>query len=128
MLIIDTLRFVYHKWDCDALQPMWHKGPCDCGLYGLLDKLLSTGLSNSSDNKEALVLLYQLYEAHRPIINDWEISNRKKLPIKLYQCSNCKHPTAEKQPDVQGWDGYCHCCGPIPQAMVGELEFSLVYV
>lgn len=25
------LRYGQHDSTCDALQPMWHKGPCDCG-------------------------------------------------------------------------------------------------
>jgi hypothetical protein len=33
------LTFVRHNSNCDWLQPMWHKGPCDCGLFDLLDKL-----------------------------------------------------------------------------------------
>lgn len=24
-------QYVGHRNDCDNLQPMWHKGPCDCG-------------------------------------------------------------------------------------------------
>jgi hypothetical protein len=33
------LRYVQHKYDCDWLQPMWHKGPCDCGLTALIQQL-----------------------------------------------------------------------------------------
>jgi hypothetical protein len=33
------LTYVRHRGDCDWLQEMWHKGPCDCGLFDLLDKL-----------------------------------------------------------------------------------------
>lgn len=33
------LRFVGHRDDCDWLQPMWHKGPCDCGLHDAMAEL-----------------------------------------------------------------------------------------
>jgi hypothetical protein len=33
------LRYVQHKSNCDWLQPMWHKGPCDCGLRELIEQL-----------------------------------------------------------------------------------------
>lgn len=32
-------EFVQHKSRCDALQPMWDKGPCSCGLTALLNFL-----------------------------------------------------------------------------------------
>lgn len=35
----ELLHFVAHHWKCDYLQPMWHQGPCDCGLYELMDTL-----------------------------------------------------------------------------------------
>jgi len=35
----DLLAYVQHKRNCDALQPMWHKGPCDCGLTALLKQM-----------------------------------------------------------------------------------------
>lgn len=32
--IVERLTtFVDHKSACDFVQPMWHKGPCDCGLH-----------------------------------------------------------------------------------------------
>lgn len=34
------LHFVQHKPRCAALEVMWHKGPCDCGLSMLLKHLL----------------------------------------------------------------------------------------
>lgn len=33
------LKFVDHHDNCDWLQPMWHQGPCDCGLHATLDAL-----------------------------------------------------------------------------------------
>lgn len=30
-LLTRALRYSGHKYNCDYLQPMWHKGPCDCG-------------------------------------------------------------------------------------------------
>ena len=32
------LEFVDHRDNCDFLQPMWNKGPCDCGLFALFEK------------------------------------------------------------------------------------------
>lgn len=32
-------KYVQHKYNCDWLQPMWHKGPCDCGLKELIQQL-----------------------------------------------------------------------------------------
>ncbi len=26
-----ALEYAGHRSTCDAIQPMWHKGPCDCG-------------------------------------------------------------------------------------------------
>jgi uncharacterized coiled-coil protein SlyX len=31
--------FSGHKFDCDALAPMWHKGPCNCGWEEVARKL-----------------------------------------------------------------------------------------
>ncbi len=33
------LKFVDHHDYCDWVQPMWHKGPCDCRLHAVLDSL-----------------------------------------------------------------------------------------
>ena len=33
------LRFVQHGPSCDWLDVMWHKGPCNCGLFKLLDEI-----------------------------------------------------------------------------------------
>jgi hypothetical protein len=30
------LQYVQHSYRCAYLQPMWHQGPCDCGLHDLL--------------------------------------------------------------------------------------------
>ncbi len=38
----------------------------------------------------------------------------------LYKCLKCNGNTAEKQRDIQGWDGYCSKCGMIAQSQVGE--------
>jgi DNA-directed RNA polymerase subunit RPC12/RpoP len=37
-----------------------------------------------------------------------------------YWCRKCGQPTAEKQDDIQGWDGYCSNCGMIAQGHVGD--------
>lgn len=36
-LPFEAARFLRHAYNCDYLQPMWHKGPCDCGLHELTD-------------------------------------------------------------------------------------------
>lgn len=70
-------------------------------------------------------------------MSDW--AGIEKLPREitggeqLYMCLKCGNPTAEKQPDVQGWDGFCSKCGMIAQSQVGEispphkLEHHLIY-
>jgi hypothetical protein len=52
------LQFVQHKWNCDWLQPMWHKGPCDCGLTDLIKQMpedLLALLVSVSDHVRATV-------------------------------------------------------------------------
>lgn len=120
----DILAFVTHKWDCDHLQPMWHQGPCDCGLYALLDKLRATGLSANVRSSISLLTLYTLQEFRPDLMADWAAANKTKLPDVLYLCRKCGYSIAEKQPDIQGWDGYCYNCGMIAQSQVGELAFS----
>jgi len=51
-------QFVQHKYNCDWLQPMWHKGPCDCGLKELILQLpedLLAVLVEASDHVRATV-------------------------------------------------------------------------
>lgn len=115
------LSFVAHKYDCDITQPMWHKGPCDCGLYDLLDELHRAAFSNLHPiNITTLKMLYDLQEASPYLVADWE-KNRlsSRLPDILYMCQKCGNPFAEKQEDVYGWDGHCRYCGMIAQVMVG---------
>lgn len=50
------LRYAQHKYDCDWLQPMWHKGPCDCGFKALILALpedLRTQLAETNDHVRA---------------------------------------------------------------------------
>ena len=52
------LRYVQHESDCDWLQPMWHKGPCDCGLKELIEQLpesLRQVLVEASEHARATV-------------------------------------------------------------------------
>jgi len=52
------LRYVQHKPNCDWLQPMWHKGPCDCGLTELIKQLpesLRAVLVEASEHARATV-------------------------------------------------------------------------
>lgn len=54
----------------------------------------------------------------------WTASETTRVKItggeQLYMCLRCGNPTAEKQPDIQGWDGYCSKCGMIAQSQVGD--------
>lgn len=120
----DILAFVFHKSDCEYLQPMWHQGPCNCGLYALLDKLRSTGLSANVRSSISLLTLYTLMEVYPKLVDDWISTSKTRMPEELYMCRKCSYTIAEKQPDLQGWDGYCHNCGMIAQIQVGELAFS----
>lgn len=117
------LAFVSHKSNCSHLQPMWHKGPCDCGLYALLTKMRSVGLSTDVRGGRALMTMYTLLKVCPELMADWAITCLMKMPEELYMCRKCGYTIAEKQPDVQGWDGYCHNCGPIAQGQVGALNF-----
>lgn len=52
------LKFVDHRDHCDWVQPMWHKGPCDCGLHAVLDALSAEDLA--------------VLEAERPhVVTSW---------------------------------------------------------
>lgn len=36
---VDALfKYLGHRNSCDFVQPMWHQGPCDCGLHALTAK------------------------------------------------------------------------------------------
>ncbi len=51
-------KYVQHAGNCDWLQPMWHKGPCDCGLTELIKQLpeeLLTPLVEASEHVRATV-------------------------------------------------------------------------
>jgi hypothetical protein len=124
MMDKDILAFVFHKSNCDHLQPMWHQGLCDCGLYALLSSLRSIGLSTDARNGTALFTLYMLMKVCPELMADWEVYIKTKMPDSIYRCRKCEHPTAEKQQDIQGWDGFCHNCGMIAQEQVGGLAFS----
>lgn len=34
----ELLKYVQHEPRCEALEVMWHKGPCTCGLSELLKR------------------------------------------------------------------------------------------
>lgn len=121
----DVLAFVCHKSNCDYLQPMWHQGPCDCGLYALFDNLRSVGLSTDARSVISLSTLYTLLETCPDLMADWILSRHKTIPLKLYMCKQCRYAIAEKQTDIQGWNGYCHNCGMIAQDQVGEMVFCM---
>jgi hypothetical protein len=54
---------VQHKYDCDWLQPMWHKGPCDCGLKQLIQQL----------PEELLKLLVETNDHVRATVEDMKV-------------------------------------------------------
>lgn len=52
------LRYVQHRANCNWLQLMWHKGPCDCGLTELIASLpesLRAVLVEASEHARATV-------------------------------------------------------------------------
>lgn len=49
------LRFVDHHDNCDWLQPMWHKGPCDCGLHAVIAALTPDDLAALEAERPHLV-------------------------------------------------------------------------
>lgn len=58
------LRFVHHTDRCDFVQPMWHQGPCDCGLHKALEQLTARQLA-------------ELREYIPNVIEAWEESKRR---------------------------------------------------
>lgn len=62
-LIGGLLRYVQHKYDCDWLQPMWRKGPCDCGLKQLIQQL----------PEELLKLLVETNDHVRATVEDMKV-------------------------------------------------------
>ncbi|HEY6925020.1 MAG TPA: hypothetical protein VI653_16215 [Steroidobacteraceae bacterium] len=49
------LKFVDHHDNCDWLQPMWHKGPCDCGLHVAIAALSPEDLAALESERPHLV-------------------------------------------------------------------------
>jgi hypothetical protein len=37
------LPFAKHTYNCESLEPMWHKGPCSCGFADLVVQLRGHG-------------------------------------------------------------------------------------
>lgn len=66
----EILAFVRHKYDCDFVQPMWHQGPCDCGLHALFDKLKTTS--------HYRLTLDDVRRANPDLIKAWEEANIRK--------------------------------------------------
>jgi hypothetical protein len=64
------LKFVSHRvvrgYACDAVLPMWHEGPCDCGLYEALDELTQDELQ-------------ELSEVSPELVEHWKQSRVKKI-------------------------------------------------
>lgn len=121
----NILAFVQHKSDCDHMQPMWHQGPCDCGLYAMLTNLRTVGLSTDVKSTISLLTLYTLLEVCPDLINDWLTTTKTTIPMELFLCKKCGFGLAEKKSDIQGWDGFCSNCGIIGQNQVGDLVFSV---
>lgn len=121
---VRLLKYVSHKYNCGNLQPMWHKSSCDCGLYALFDDLWKTAKLADGISTACLNALYTTHIEQPELIKDWIESCKSKLPDRLFICKKCTYPLAEKQDDIQGWDGYCNHCGMIAQNQVGDLVFS----
>lgn len=124
MIDKDILAFVSHKNNCSHLQPMWHQGPCSCGLYDLFSKLRAIGLSTDTRSNTALFTLYTLMKVCPELMSDWSATSKRRMPDELYRCIKCEHSTVEKPIPV--WDGYCYNCGRIDQSQVGGLAFSKI--
>lgn len=43
-LLRKLIPYADHTAKCDAAQPMWHKGPCDCGFRQVVLELQSAGI------------------------------------------------------------------------------------
>lgn len=39
-LVVDVFKYAGHRFACAAVQPMWHKGLCDCGWAEVEKRLL----------------------------------------------------------------------------------------
>lgn len=74
-MIGNLLTYVQHKWNCDWLQPMWHKGPCDCGLKELI-KQLPEGL---------LTLLIETNDHVRCTVEDMKVQDERERAEKAAQ-------------------------------------------
>jgi hypothetical protein len=64
------LRYVQHRGNCDWLQPMWHKGPCDCGLTELIKQLpedIRKPLVEASEHARATVEELNTRKAVEPV-------------------------------------------------------------
>ncbi len=44
------LPYATHKHNCDAVQPMWHKGPCDCGFRQVVQDLRADNIDIKDDD------------------------------------------------------------------------------
>lgn len=42
-IVNKLLPFAKHAYNCESLEPMWHKGPCDCGFADLVVQLRGHG-------------------------------------------------------------------------------------
>jgi hypothetical protein len=59
------LAYVQHGYDCDWLQPMWHKGPCDCGLTALIQALPGAVLKPLIETNEHVRATVEELQAQR---------------------------------------------------------------
>jgi hypothetical protein len=44
-VVATLLPYATHKYSCESLEPMWHKGPCDCGFAAVVVQLRSIGIN-----------------------------------------------------------------------------------
>lgn len=63
--LTDLIKFVDHTPKCDFIQPMWHKGPCDCGLHASLDAMSPAMVKLVMDHNPSLVIDWQNDVEHR---------------------------------------------------------------
>lgn len=74
------LRYAQHKARCEWLQPMWHKGPCDCGFKELILAL----------PEDLLKLLVETNDHVRATVEDMKVQ-QEEPPKKPKAWDPCGH-------------------------------------
>ncbi len=76
MPVNDALvAYIDHRDNCDFLQPMWHQGPCDCGLMETLEELSNQELNWLRSYKPRIVDQFERHLAKK--IKPVEVTERR---------------------------------------------------